>query len=191
VVPTKPDGEVVAFVEKPPRGQAPTDWINAGTYVLEASVLADIPARLRVSIERETFPRMLERPGHLFAMRAEGYWLDIGAPQKYFEAQLDVLAGRTGLPPAPGAVEQAPGVWVQPGASVASDAALVAPVLIGERARVGSGARIEASVLGADTTVGEGAVVLRSVLLAGADVGEGTKVADEARTDEVTLDCAS
>ena len=191
VVPTKPDGEVVAFVEKPPRHQAPTNWINAGTYVLEASVLASIPARLRVSIERETFPRMLERPGHLFAMRAEGYWLDIGTPQKYFEAQLDVLAGKTGLPPAPGAVESSPGVWVQPGASVAPDAALVAPVLIGERARVGSGARVEASVLGADTTVGEGAVVLRSVLLAGSEVGEGTKVTDEARTREVTLDCAS
>ena len=35
VVPTRADGEVVAFVEKPPRGQAPTNWINAGTYVLE------------------------------------------------------------------------------------------------------------------------------------------------------------
>ena len=30
VVPTFPDGEVQAFVEKPPPGQAPTDWINAG-----------------------------------------------------------------------------------------------------------------------------------------------------------------
>ena len=30
----------VGFVEKPPPGQAPTDWINAGTYILEPSVLA-------------------------------------------------------------------------------------------------------------------------------------------------------
>ncbi|MET0894902.1 MAG: nucleotidyltransferase family protein, partial [Acidimicrobiia bacterium] len=35
VVPTRGDGEVVAFVEKPAPGKAPTNWINAGTYVLE------------------------------------------------------------------------------------------------------------------------------------------------------------
>ena len=29
VVPTRDDGEVVAFVEKPPKGRAPTNWINA------------------------------------------------------------------------------------------------------------------------------------------------------------------
>src|SRR6202011_1084945 len=51
VVPTFPDGEVKAFVEKPPRDAAPTDWINAGTYVLEPAVLARVPAGLRVSIE--------------------------------------------------------------------------------------------------------------------------------------------
>ena len=94
--PTRADGEVIAFVEKPPRDQAPTNWINAGTYVLEPSALASIPPRLNVSIERETFPRMLERPGRLYAMRSDGYWLDIGTPGKYFDAQLDVLAGRVG-----------------------------------------------------------------------------------------------
>ena len=44
VVPTRDDGEVVAFVEKPPKGKAPTNWINAGTYVLEPSVLERIPS---------------------------------------------------------------------------------------------------------------------------------------------------
>ena len=68
VVPTYPDGEVKAFVEKPPRGTAPTNWINAGTYVLEPSVLAAVPPGLTVSIERETFPRMLDRRGRLYAL---------------------------------------------------------------------------------------------------------------------------
>ena len=57
VVPTFPDGEVRGFVEKPPRGKAPTNWINAGTYVLEPSVLETVPPRLQVSIERTTFRR--------------------------------------------------------------------------------------------------------------------------------------
>src|SRR5205807_1436498 len=58
VVPTRDDGEVLGFIEKPAPGRAPTNWINAGTYILEPSVLDRIPGRVSVSIERETFPRM-------------------------------------------------------------------------------------------------------------------------------------
>ena len=67
-------------------------------------MLARIPPRLTVSIERETFPRMLDRPGRLFALQSDAYWIDIGTPAKYLEAHADVLAGALGVPPAPGAV---------------------------------------------------------------------------------------
>ena len=85
---------MVAFVEKPPKGRAPTNWINAGTYVLEPSVLDRIPERLTVSIERETFPRMLDEPSRLYAMASDAYWIDIGTPEKYLQAHTDVLARR-------------------------------------------------------------------------------------------------
>ena len=98
---TAADGGVIAFVEKPAPGSAPSDWINAGTYVLEPSFLYRIPTRLKVSVERETFPRLLQQPGRLFGFRTDAYWLDIGTPAKYFEAHLDVLAGKLGLPPTP------------------------------------------------------------------------------------------
>ena len=71
VVPTDREGRVTAFVEKPPRDEAPTNEINAGTYVLEPSVLAPIPEAGRVSIERETFPAMV-RDGGLFALVRRG-----------------------------------------------------------------------------------------------------------------------
>ena len=93
VVPTAADGGVIAFVEKPAPGSAPSDWINAGTYVLEPSFLDRIPPRLNVSVERETFPRLLEQPGRLFGYRTDAYWLDIGTPEKYLQAHVDVLRG--------------------------------------------------------------------------------------------------
>ncbi len=176
VVPTRSDGEVIAFVEKPPRGQAPTNWINAGTYVLEPSVLASIPPRLNVSIERETFPRMLERPGLLYAMRSEGYWLDIGTPAKFFEAQVDVLAGRMGLPPVPDAYEQAPGVWWEPGVTVDPAAELGAPVLLGARVQVEAGARVANSVVASDVVIGARATLTDSVVLPGAGVPAGSLI---------------
>ena len=67
VVPTDEHGRVLAFIEKPPPGQAPTNLINAGTYVLEPSVLARIPGGRRVSIERETFPALVA-DGRLYAL---------------------------------------------------------------------------------------------------------------------------
>ncbi len=176
VVPTRHDGEVIAFVEKPPREQAPTNWINAGTYVLEPSVLASIPPRLNVSIERETFPRMLERPGRLYAMKSEGYWLDIGTPAKYFEAHVDVLAGKVGLPPTPDAHEQAPGVWLEPGATVDPSATLTAPVLVGARARIGAGVTVGRSVIGADASIEAGATVTDSVVFGGVAIAAGETV---------------
>ena len=173
VVPTRPDGEVIAFVEKPPRDQAPSNWINAGTYVLEPAALNRIPPRLNVSIERETFPRMLEEPGRLFAMRSDCYWLDIGTPSKYFDAQIDVLTGKVGLPPTPSAAETAAGVWVESGAKVDPGAILVGPALVGTGASVAAGAKVANSVIGRGAAVGAGATVRDSVLLADTALGAG------------------
>jgi mannose-1-phosphate guanylyltransferase len=160
VVPTRADGEVIAFVEKPPAGKAPSKWINAGTYVLEPRFLDRVPPRLNVSIEREVFPRMLSEPGHLFGFGAEGYWLDIGTPEKYLQAHIDALEGRLGPSPAPDAREHARGIWIQGDVHIDRDARLRAPVLLGSGARVEAGAEVEASVVGPGVVL-EGAVQLR------------------------------
>lgn len=178
VVPTRADGEVVGFIEKPPPGAAPTDWINAGTYVLEPSVLDRIPPRLNVSIERETFPRMVETRGVLYAYESDSYWLDIGTPEKYLEAHADVLAGRLGSPPAPGAVEVAPRTWVQGNASIDAAARVVGTSLLGPGSVVERDATLDGAVLGPGAIVEAGARVERTVLLAGARVGTGSIVSD-------------
>ena len=95
VVPTDAQGRVEAFVEKPPRDEAPTDLINAGTYVLEPSVLGRIAGDRKVSIEREVFPAMVA-DGTLYAMDGHTYWIDTGTPAKYLQAQIDLLRGERG-----------------------------------------------------------------------------------------------
>ncbi len=139
VVPTDGDGRVEAFVEKPPPGEAPTNLVNAGTYVLESTVLGRIPAGRRVSIERETFPAMVV-DGALFAMATDDYWLDAGRPDLYRQANLDVIAGRRR--------------HIRGEAWAAT-------------AQVDPSAEVRSSVVGDRAAVGAGAVVERSVLLAG------------------------
>lgn len=178
VVPTRADGEVVGFIEKPRPGTAPTDWINAGTYILEPSVLERIPPRLNWSIERETFPRMVETRGALFAYPSDAYWLDIGTPEKYLQAHVDLLAGALGSPPVAGAVETRPGIWVVEDGACCEGASLQGRVLLGPRCRIEPGAVVDASVLGHDVVLSPGARVERSVLLPGARLGEGAVVVD-------------
>ncbi len=178
VVPTNADGAVMAFVEKPPAGKAPTDWINAGTYVLEPAALKRIPTGLQVSIERETFPRMLEEPNTLFAMHSDAYWIDIGTPDKYIRAHLDVIGGQLTRTPIEGALEHGPGVWLQGDALVHPMAHVEPPVLLGDGVEICEGARVEASVLGPNVFIGANARVRRSVLLAGARVAPDAEIND-------------
>ena len=186
VVPTRDDGEVIAFVEKPPPGKAPTNWINAGTYVLEPSVLARIPERLAVSIERETFPRMLEEPRRLYAKADDSYWIDIGTPEKYLQAHTDVLGGalsgaaahEPSGPPVAGAREVQPGVWVQGDVTIDGGATVEGPVLLGDGVHLAPGARVVGSVLGAGARVSHGARVVRSVLHHDAVLDDDAEVID-------------
>jgi mannose-1-phosphate guanylyltransferase len=176
VVPTDAEGRVEAFIEKPPRETAPTNLINAGTYVLEPSVLDLIDGGRRVSIERESFPALVERR-RLFALASDAYWIDTGTPIKFLQANADLLSGIRPGPPAPGAHEVDPGVWYG-GAGPVVDGTVTPPSFIGDAAFVAGGATIDSSVIGAGARVAAGAVVRRAVLLPGAVVGSDALVED-------------
>lgn len=176
VVPTDDQGRVEAFIEKPPRDEAPTNMISAGTYVFEASVLDRIPGDRRVSIERETFPALVDE-GKLFALSSEAYWLDTGTPDAYLRAHRDLLLGRRPSAPAPSAVldpSLGPGTWRIGDVDVHTDS--VARSLFGTGSSVAPGALIEESVIGAGAIVEEGASVTGSVLLPGARVASKATV---------------
>jgi mannose-1-phosphate guanylyltransferase len=149
VVPTDDEGRVVAFVEKPAPGTAPTNWINAGTYVLEPSVLDRIDDGRKVSIERETFPAMVVDQS-LYAVPSDAYWVDAGTPATYLQAQLDVIDGHRGP--------------MEPAVSA--------------EARISAAADVRHSVLMAGVVVEEGATVLDSVVLPGGRVAAGARVRD-------------
>jgi mannose-1-phosphate guanylyltransferase len=169
VVPTEADGRVIAFVEKPPRDEAPTDLINAGYYVLEPSVLDRIPAGRKVNIERETFPAMVA-DGRLYARPDAAYWLDVGTPERLLQASLDLLTGvRSGGPDGD--------VLLMGDASI-DQGARVARSVLGDGCRVGPGAVVEDAVLLPGVVVEKDATVRRSVVGTGAVVSAGSTVTE-------------
>jgi mannose-1-phosphate guanylyltransferase len=169
VVPTDDEGRVEAFLEKT-EGHAPTNRINAGAYVLEREVVAEIPAGRAVSFEREVFPSLVGDGLHGFP--AAGYWIDIGTPERYLEATWDLLAGRvrSKLPP-----RDETGSLVYDGCLL-SGAHVGPQTVLGRHCSVGSDSRIERSVLHDRVVVGADAAVVESVLATRVRVGEGARV---------------
>jgi mannose-1-phosphate guanylyltransferase len=186
------DGVVLGFLEKPDPESIDTDEVSAGCYVIERQVLDLIPPGRAVSIEREVFPRVVGQG--LYGRRLEGYWMDIGTPQRYLQASWDILEGvvETELPGDGGpyvsdAAEIAAGATVAPravvrsGSSVAEGAVIAESVLF-DGCRIGEGAEVRGSVLAAGVDVGAGAtVVAGSVIGAGARVEAGATVAGDSR----------
>lgn|SRR5487761_2369556 len=175
VVPTERDGRVLEFIEKPPPGTAPTNFINGGTYVLEGAALARIDSGHSVSIERQIFPEMVA-DRVLYALADSTYWIDTGTPRTYISAQLDVLAGRRPDVVLPSHHDLATGIHV--GELAQLDGKVVTPALIGAGAVVHARATICNSVLGDRAVVEPGASVEGSIVLDGAVIRADAIVKD-------------
>jgi mannose-1-phosphate guanylyltransferase len=173
VVPTAEDGQVTEFIEKG-GGEAPTNRINAGAYVIERDVIESIPSGRAVSFEREVFPTLVGNG--LYGYDAAGYWIDIGTPERYLEATWDLLAGtpHSTLPP-----RDETGSLVYENCLLAG--AHVGPQsVLGRHCSVGTDARVERSVLHERVHVGADAAVIESVLAEGVRVGQRAHVGPDA-----------
>ena len=188
LVETDRDGRVRAFREKP--AEPVPGEINAGTYVLERRALAGVPGGVAVSIERETYPALIEAGDPVYAMVASGYWRDLGTPAAYLQAHLDALEGRVARRTYPrplvaqgarvdGSAEVGEDVVLGPGVSVGPRAKVVRSV-VHRGASVGSEAVVEGTILGPGAAVGAGARVRGGVLAEGAVVAGGAEVLDRA-----------
>jgi mannose-1-phosphate guanylyltransferase len=180
VVPTDANGRVRGFIEKPPRHEAPTNLINAGVYLFEPSVLERVPRGRPWSAETQLFPALVSEGVGLYALDSRAYWMDIGTPQKYLQANLDILSGRYGgCEPRPLLADE--DAFVAEGASVSSSC-------LGRGVRVEAGATVAGSVLLPGAIVGPGAMLVRSILGEDARVAAGVRVEDRAVADgdEVT-----
>ncbi len=170
LVRTGADGAVEEFAEK--TGEPVPGEVNAGAYVLERSVLDLIPAGREVSIEREVFPRLVSEG--LTALCLDGYWLDIGTPERYLRASWDILEGRVETRVKP----TAPGLLVAAGSRVSPEATIGPRAVISGGCAIAPGASVRESVLLEGCTVGEGASVTGSILAPGVTVEAGARLED-------------
>lgn len=160
-VPTTADGRVEAFLEK--MENPVTNWINAGCYVFNREVIDSIPRDTVVSVERETFPQLINDKRRIFGYKEAAYWLDIGNPGALFKGSRDLVAAD---------------FLISSSAEVDATAVLAGGTSIGAGAQIGAGAILDNCIVSAHAIVKPGAHLTRTFLAPAAVVEEGASYTD-------------
>ncbi|MDD5402526.1 MAG: NDP-sugar synthase [Dehalococcoidales bacterium] len=181
-------GKVKRFLEKPSPEEVTTNMINAGLIIMEPALLSLIPPDTKYSYEKQLFPSLLSDGKPVYAFAADDYWIDIGTPEKYFELNADLMAGKSRQYLPSSSLPICTGVNVSLGKGVK----LLGTVVIGDGVIIGDGAVIENSLVWNNTTVGSRAVIQNSIIadhciigsscsVEGSVLGSYVKLADEVK----------
>jgi NDP-sugar pyrophosphorylase family protein len=175
LVETDGEGNIQRFLEKPTPDQITTNHINAGIYILEPDTFDRIPSDVPWSIERSYFPSLVERGETFVAYIYNGYWIDIGTPEKYVQVHRDIMDGRYVTPPFLNL--PAPRRAIAHDARIEDGATVEGPCFIDEGALIKAGARVGPySVIGRQTQVEEDAAVENAIVWPNCRVSRETTV---------------
>ena len=175
IVITDQDGRINQFVEKPGWADVVSDLVNTGIYVLNASVLSDIPPREMVDFSHDLFPQLLQQGRRVYGMVPNGYWCDAGDPAAYHQATNDILQNKV-QHESFGRLLGAE-IWVGENVDIAPDARLYGPIYLGDDVQVKGSVVIQGpTVIRDDTVIDNRASISRSVFWRGCYVGEDTHI---------------
>jgi len=177
-----------------PGGERLTPLHFSGVHLLSPALLDRVPDEpFECDINRHVYPPLMAG-GAVRAHRVDGYWNDLGAPDRYLAAHADLLAGRVplrrfgGIDPFEGCEDRGAGVRAARGARIDPSAAVVGPALLGEGVVVDAGARVGPGVVaGAGCRIPAGAVVRDAVLWEGTALAPGERVERAIAAGEVRL----
>ena len=201
LIETNAEDRITRFLEKPDRSQITTNTVNAGTYVLEPEILAQIPSQTKVSIEREVFPSLLEEGKPVYAYSSAAYWIDMGTPEKYFRLHRDLLSGKSSqyVPSLPGEVTIGRQSHIHPTAqikgpvmigsncTIEGKVRLTGPAVIGAGCQILSEATVEGSIVWQNTRIGKNANLTGSIVADNCCLNANSAIDDSILGDNVTV----
>jgi mannose-1-phosphate guanylyltransferase len=177
------ENRITQFIEKAPPGQAPSNLINAGVYVLDPEVFDYIPSGRPVSIEHEVFPKLAEE-GKLFGHEFKEIWIDIGKPADYLKANRLLLDAEKGKRLLGKDINVAEGTHISEpvrfdeGVTVGQNSKLGPYVVIGRDAVLGRNVTIKDSVVFPNATIEDNASVTGAVIGEAATIGSGATISE-------------
>ena len=195
------NGFITAFKEKPKPHESSSNLINAGVYIFEPQLLDHIPSGRAVSIERETYPLLLEKGFKIAVYNNCSYWLDLGTPEKYLKVHRDILEGiiQVGVHGFNKSKQ-----YISKSAKIHHNVKILGPVYIGENVEispfaiigpdtvlcdnssVGMNAKVIGSVVWDNVHVGDGASVINSVVMSNCKIDKNSKKYNSVLTGSIS-----
>jgi mannose-1-phosphate guanylyltransferase len=181
------DGRILEFKEKPKPEEVFSNLVNAGVYVVNRAVMADIPPGVFFDFSKDLIPILMARGERIQGFLLNGTWRDVGRPSDLLGVNLTMASklydgfswgGRS----AESAVIRKP-FFLAEGSSVPGSDMAAAVVLEGcsiKESKISNSlimkgcsitsARIENSIIGEGCRIHPGAHIVNSV------IGDGTVV---------------
>lgn len=193
------DMRISRFVEKPTKGEAPSNLANTGLYLVkpeirevfkEKGVKEIMEKNHRLDFGYDFIPYLIKTGRAVYGYTLKGSWYDIGTPQRYLEAMTEILHGKlSSLTDFGGRISDDLHIWVQ-GESKESiirrekiiqkikkgQIQLEGSVLIGRHCQVSDGVKIVDSCIDNYTKIGKNVVVENSAIMDRAIIGENALI---------------
>ena len=168
---------IKTFIEKPAKGTAPTNLINAGIYVLSPEIFSYIPKGKHVSMEREIFPKLVEE-GKLYGHKINGLWMDIGKPEEYLQANKTILDthGKTRKATSRDKIETKNPVDIDKSVNIGTNTVIGPYAILGKNVSVGKNVQIKETVILPDAKIGDSTSINGAIIGEGAKIGKNVKI---------------
>ncbi len=193
------DLRIRRFIEKPSRGSAPSDLANAGVYLLSPQIRRIVESeevkkimeeRKRLDFGYDLIPYIIEQGLPVYGYELKD-WYDVGTPERYLKAMLDVLHGKLDIGVSEQEILPDRNVWIQ-GYSEESlsrkqeiirkysehKLSIDGAALIGRHTIIGDYSRIADSNIDNFCILGHNVTVERSAVMDGGKIGDYTQVTD-------------
>ncbi len=165
------------FIEKPAKGQEPTNLINAGVYVLSPKVFDYIPKCKQCSMEREVFPA-LAKEHKLFGYMIDGLWMDIGKPEEYLLTNKIILDNKAmaNQLKVPKKFQVKMPVAIDRNVAIGEKSVIGPYAVLGKNVIVGNNVQICNSVIFPDAKISDNAIVDGAIVGEGAVIGKNAQI---------------
>jgi len=166
---------ITQFIEKPKSGEAPSNLINAGMYILDPEIFDYIPSSQPVSIEREIFPKLAEE-GKIYGHHFKDLWIDIGEPRDYLKVNQLLLDTKTKKN------------QIEKNSHIENNVEIKAPTKIDEEVTIGKKSKIGPHVtIGKHVTIRKETHIKNSVILPQTTISDSTSIDGTIIGENVTI----
>jgi NDP-sugar pyrophosphorylase family protein len=84
-------GRILRIAGRPGPDTGKRRFHFTGIHILDSAIFREIPAGVKSEINREVYPRLIERGVRISGFVHAGFWRELGTPQRYLQGSLDLL----------------------------------------------------------------------------------------------------